>query len=130
MIEFIKAIWYTIIHPFDVLHLTVVRRYVDAQGNFIGELYDGNTPNAKMIGATCDNWPLNADTCPLPGAPRLCWRMSFLEPLPANTLRVGSFVPADNARAQEYIARRRFCKIRVTVLNRFVERVLGEVYEQ
>lgn len=126
MIAFLKAIIFVVCHPFDIFYLTVVRRYVDAQGHYIGELYEGNDRTAKMIGASCDNWPLNADEHPLPPSPRVCWREDFLAPLPDNTLRVGAMEPQDNAKAQAYVALRRFCILRVTVLNRFVEHVLGD----
>lgn len=119
---FLCAIAFVICHPFDILYLTVVRRYVDAQGNFIGELYEGNDRAAMMIGASCDNWPLDADARPLPAHSSLCWKEQFTAPLPNNTLRVGAWDAKDNAKVQEYIAIRRFCVLRVTVLNRFVEK--------
>ena len=122
--NFMAAIVYVAIHPFDTFDVTVVRRYADAQGNFIGELYDGHDRAAKMIGASCDNWPLDADTMPLPPSPRICWRYSFLEPLPVNTLRVGALEPKDNTAVQAYVAKRRWLPLRVTVHNRFVEHVL------
>lgn len=106
----------------------MVRRYADAQKNFIGELYDGAGRDAKMIGATCDNWPMNADVKGLPGMPSLCWKKEFLAPLPANTLRVGALKPEDNKTVQDYIACRRFSPIRITVLNRFVEHILESDY--
>ena len=124
MLSFLKAAWYFLAHPFDVTYLTIVRRYVDAQGHYIGELYDGNARDAKMIGASCDNWPLDADTMPLHDSPTICWRKSFLEPMPANTLRVGAMEPADNAKVQAYMAERRYGIVRVTVLNRFVENAM------
>jgi hypothetical protein len=124
MILFVKAIWYFVLHPFDIIHLTVVRRYADAQKNFIGELYEGDGRDARMIGASCDNWPLNADSSPLPHNPRLCWQQDFLAPLPKNTLRVGAMEPENNKSVQDYIAIRRFSVIRITVLNRFVEYIL------
>jgi hypothetical protein len=126
---FMRAIAFVVCHPFDILYLTVVRRYVDAQGNYIGELYEGTDRDAKMIGASCDNWPLNADQCPLPANPRVCWKEQFTATLPANTLRVGAWEAIDNAKVQAHISIRRFCILRVAVLNRFVERVLGETYE-
>lgn len=124
MLSFIKAILYFIRHPFSTLELTIVRRYADAQGHYIGELYKGKDRDAHMIGASCDNWPLNANTHALLDKPSLCWRYSFLDPLPGNTLRVGSFDPKDNARVQTYIAMHRFNRVNIVVLNRFVEHVL------
>ena len=111
-----------ILHPFDTFSVTVVRRYADAKGHFIGELYE----NERMIGASCDNWPLDADVKPLPLRPSVCYRKSFLEPLPANTLRVGALEPENNVSVQEYVAIRRFCRLRVVVLNRFIEFVLDK----
>lgn len=120
----IRAVAFVAIHPFDIVHLTVVRRYADAQGHFIGELYEGSSRDARMIGASCDNWPLDADVKALPPHPSVCFSKSFLEPLSANTLRVGALEPQDNARVQAYIATRRFCVLRFTVLNRFIETIL------
>lgn len=128
MISLLKAVWYFALHPFDVVQLTVVRRYADAQKHFIGELYEGEGRTARMIGASCDNWPLNADARPLPLNPTVCWRRDFLAPLPANTLRVGAMEPQDNKSVQDYIAARRFSPIRITVLNRFVEYILESDY--
>jgi hypothetical protein len=124
MLSFVRAVWYFIRHPLTVLDLTVVRRYADAQNNFIGELYEGHDRTSRMIGYSCDNWPLDADMSPLPLNPRLCYDKSFLDPLPANTLRVGAIEPENNSRVQEYVALRRYLPLRVTVLNRFVEHVM------
>ena len=124
MLTFLKAIGYFLCHPFDTFNVTIVRRYADAQGHYIGELYEGDGRDAKMIGASCDNWPLNADIKALPMHPRVCYRKSFLEPLPDNTLRVGAFEPSLNVIVQEYVAARRFLPLRVTVRNRFIEYVL------
>ena|SRR5665213_496157 len=123
VLTFLKAIGYFLAHPFDTFNVTIVRRYADAQGHYIGELYE----NDRMIGASCDNWPLDADICTMLAHPRLCYRKSFLEPLPLNTLRVGAFMPNLNAIVQEYCALRRFLPLRVTVRNRFVEHVMGDV---
>jgi hypothetical protein len=121
MLTLLKAIVYFIAHPFDTFNVTIVRRYADAQGHFIGELYQ----DERMIGASCDNWPLNADMETYGVRPSLCYRKSFLEPLPSNTLRVGAFEPSLNAIVQEYVALRRFLPLRVMVHNRFVEHVMG-----
>jgi hypothetical protein len=120
MLSFLKAVWYFVAHPFAVVKLTVVRRYVDAQGNYIGELYK----DGRMIGASCDNWPLDVDMHRLIASPKLCWRYSFLEPLPQYTIRVGGIEPGTNTLVQAHIAERRFCDIKITVVNRFVEHVL------
>ena len=124
LLSFLKALAYFICHPYYVLDLTIVRRYADAQGHYIGELYEGVDRSSRMIGASCDNWPLNADVQPISGKPRICYKQSFLDPLPLNTLRVGAFEPKDNAKVQDYIAMRRFNTVKLTVHNRFCEYVL------
>jgi hypothetical protein len=118
--SFLRALWFSLTHPSHVLSLTVSRRYADAQGNYVGELYE----RGRMIGASYDNWPLNADTMPIPIHPQVCWAKTFLEPLPKNTLRVGAWVPQDNNDVQAYFAMRRFCPFKIIVLNRFVEHVM------
>lgn len=125
-IQLAKACWYFALHPFDVVYLTVVRRYADAQKHFISELYEGEGRAANMIGASCDNFPLNADTRALPVKPSLCWGRDFTAPLPANTLRVGAFDPKENEAVRRYMAVRRFSIIRITILNRFVEHILEQ----
>ena len=120
MLSFLKALWYFIAHPFVIVKLTIIRRYVDAQGHYIGELYE----DGRMIGASCDNWPLDTRLHDLLAAPRLCWRHSFLEPLPVSTIRVGGTEPAAHAVIQRHIADRRFCAKKIVVVNRFVEYVL------
>lgn len=124
MLSLVKAIAYFICHPFDVVTLTIVRRYVDAQGHYIGELYEGDKHEAKMIGVSCDNWPLNVGETGLIGAYTLCYSLSFLDPMPANTIRVGSLEPTDNATIRAYISKKRFCHKTIIVRNRFIEYVL------
>ncbi len=124
MLSWLQAIWYKSIHPHEIVYLAVVRRYVDAQKNFIGELYD----NGKMIGASCDNLPLNADVNPLPGEPKLCWGKDFLSPLPVNTIRVGSFEPKDNDSVRRRMSDRRFQTFRIEFRNRFAEHILESDY--
>lgn len=69
--------------------LTIVRRYVDMNGRYVGELY----LNGTMIGASLDNLPLD-----YPGG-RLwfldTWR-SFLKPLTWRTVRVGGMKPFED----------------------------------
>src|ERR1019366_10750197 len=122
MLSFLRAIVYVALHPFDVFSVTVVRRYVDAQGHYIGELYEGSSREARMIGASCDNGPLDCNGRDY----RLCCSKSFLDHLPPNTLRVGAMLPKDNAMVQAYVSARRWLPLRVTVLNRFVEHVMGD----
>lgn len=121
MILFIKSLWYFARHPFDVVQLTVVRRYADAQGHYIGELYDDNGRSARMIGVSCDNLALDSKAA---ASSVLRWNEEFTAPMKANTLRVGGQVPEVNAHVWEYVALRRFCTVRIAILNRFVEYIL------
>lgn len=125
MIAFLNALVYVVFHPSEVLYVTVVRRYADAQKRFIGELYVGEGRTAKMIGASCDNLPLEVKP-KTPGVVR--WGPSFLDPMEPNTVLVGAMEPKDNASIHAYFALRRFCVKRVDVLNRFVEHILESDY--
>ncbi len=125
MISFIKALVYMLIHPYETVRFTVVRRYVDAQKHFIGELYDGDGREAKMIGMSCDNLPLEVKEF-TPYSIR--WGKSFLEPLKPNTILAGAAEPADNQKVYDYVALRRFFPVRIIVLNRFVEHILESDY--
>lgn len=125
MITLVKALVYVLFHPFEIVHFTIVRRYADAQKHFIGELYEGNGRDAKMIGVTCDNLPIEAK----PNVHySLCWRQDFLAPLAPDTIRFGAQEPANNEQVRKYIAMRRFCILRFTILNRFVEHILESDY--
>jgi hypothetical protein len=97
--------------------LTIVRRYQDAQGHNVGELYRSGI----CIGCSLDSFSL------YPGeldAARLDLAHDFLAPMGIDTLRVGSMVPADNdavCRTISHIPRK---NIRLSFQNRFVEHVL------
>lgn len=119
----LRAFFYWLRHPATV-HLAVVRRYLDAQKNFIGELYMGEGREARMIGVSCDNLPFNAGESNQPVAAQMCWRKDFLAPLEPNTVRVGSQEPATNAAVQHEIALRQYCPFKIVVFNRFIEHIL------
>lgn len=114
-----------VFHPYDIVYLTVVRRYVDAQKNFIGELYLGEGREAKMIGMACDTLPFDVGLDPTRYTKcRFEFRKDFLAPMGPGALRVGALEPKDNEIVRQTIAIRRFCPIRVQVLNRFIEYVM------
>ncbi len=121
MISFLRALWFYLADPFQVVLITVVRRYADAQKHFIGELYVGEGRTAQMVGMSCDNLPLKVEP---KTAGIVRWGQSFLDPMGPNTILVGGLEPADQRTVREYFALRRFCLKRVTVLNRFIEAVL------
>ncbi len=120
MLSALVAFWHSVLY-YRIIHLTIVRRYVDAQSNFIGELYMGNGRDAKMIGMSCDSFPFNNE-----GAVRgqIDFKHDFTEPMGANVIRVGGQEPAENATVRSAIALVRYCPMTITILNRFVEHVL------
>jgi hypothetical protein len=111
---------------FTAVKLAIVRRYPDANGNYIGELYllDQNVRGHDvymMIGASLDNLPLeykggrlwNVDT-----------ENDFLAYLPPNTLRVGALEPLDNEYVQRRIAHLPYWNRKIIIQNRFIETIL------
>lgn len=99
--------------------LTVVRRYTDMNGRYIGELY----LNGTMIGASQDNLPLD-----YPGG-RLwlldTWR-DFLKPLTWRTLRVGGTEPANDKAVRRMVRWRLPFSILLRIENRFVDDLAGK----
>lgn len=93
--------------------VTVVRRYMDMNGRYVGELYiDG-----KMVGASLDNLP--ADRCRT-----RAWRLdidrSFLEPLGWRTVRVGGMDPADDPWARKIAKTLPYLGVELRIENGFV----------
>lgn len=99
---------------FRRINLTVVRRYVDMNGRYVGELYlDGN-----MIGASLDNLPLDCQPT------RLFWldtRRSFLKPMWPRTLRVGGTEPENDKFTRQLIRSMLGLNIVLHIENRFVD---------
>ncbi len=79
--------------------LVIVRRYEDANGSYVGELYMwkdyGHGGSYMMIGASLDSFPLDQRD-----GSAIDWRLDtandFLAPLPLNTVRVGAMTPMYN----------------------------------
>lgn len=92
--------------------LVIVRRYVDMNGRYIGELY----LNGTMIGASQDNLPLEYDG-------RLwfldTWR-SFLKPLTWRTVRVGGTEPSNDKATRRKVRWLMPFSVKLRVENRFV----------
>jgi len=83
------------------IQLTIVRRYADANGCYVGELYMFNAfagvPGYRLVGCTLDAFPFDLVGLSLgdePGA--LDLQHDFLAPMVANTFRVGALRPEDN----------------------------------
>ena len=100
-------------------NLDIVRRYQDAQGHNVGELYrDG-----VCIGYSLDSFPLDTVSLLLQ-YDTLDLEHEFLVPMLPNRIRVGSMEPTHNDAVREMIARIPRKNIRITFQNRFVEHVL------
>lgn len=99
--------------------LTVVRRYVDMNGRYVGELY----LNGTMIGASLDNLPLE-----YPGGRFWfldTWR-SFLKPLTWRTVRVGGTEPANDKTARQKVRWLLPFNIQLKIENRFATEIAGK----
>lgn len=124
MIAKLKALVYALFHRKPV-SLTVVRRYLDAQRNFIGELYE----NGKMIGMSCDSMPFtvpNAMSGRLFASAR--YDEEFSRPMPDGILRLGGKGPEDHAEVVKRLSLLQYCRKDITILNRFVEHILESDY--
>ena len=115
----------------ELVHLAVVRRYADANHNYIGELYMygmfAGVGAYKMIGASLDSFPLELGSLSLadePGALDLLH--DFLAPMGANTLRVGATEPKDNMSVRYMIERIPRRNIRIVIQNKFIEYVMDK----
>ncbi len=109
--------------------MAVVRRYCDANGAFVGELYllgaQGAGPlEYRMIGVSLDT---------LPFAPKkvetfdLDTGRDFLAPMAEGMLRVGALDPRDNDAVREMVAQlARTGVIALQVQNRFVEHIMQQ----
>jgi hypothetical protein len=118
--------WIKRFFDFTPVKLAIVRRYTDANGNYIGELYllDERVKGHDvymMIGASLDNLPLEYEGGRL-------WSIDtendFLAYLRPNTIRVGALNPLDNEYVQHRVARMPYWKREIVVQNRFIETIL------
>jgi hypothetical protein len=106
--------------------LVVVRRYTDANGSFVGELYLLGTfagvLSYRMIGVSLDTLPFDAQA--VQGFD-LDTNNDFLKPMPSGCLRVGAQDPQDNNAVRASVARlAKEGKIELKIQNRFVEHVM------
>ena len=111
------------------VHLAVVRRYRDANGHFIGELYMygvfAGVGSYRMVGCSLDSFPLELGSLSLGDEPAaLDLAHDFLAPMAANRLRVGAAEPKDNEQVRRLIGRLPRRSIRLVIQNRFIEHVL------
>jgi len=106
--------------------LAIVRRYTDANGSFVGELYLLGTfcgvLGYQMVGMSLDTLPFEIKEV---SGFDLDVENDFLKPMPEGCVRVGAQDPQDNDTVRRHIGRlAREGKIVLQVQNRFVEHVM------
>ena len=108
--------------------LAIVRRYTDANGSFVGELYLLGTflgaLQYTMIGVSLDTLPFELHEL---YSPRLDLKQDFLAPMPVGYVRVGALDPRDNDAVR--VAVRKLVQagtIHLKIQNRFVEHVMSQ----
>src|SRR6202171_449605 len=113
------------------VRLAIVRRYQDANGSYVGELYLHETVTRKhdtfdgymMIGASLDTLPFDSQTKTDVFA--LDTYNDFLEPMPPMTVRVGTLcTPADNESIRKMVRALPRRNMTLTIQNRFIEYVM------
>jgi len=113
----------------EPVHLAIVRRYQDAQGHNVGELYKYDTFAGvgcyRLVGCSLDSFPLDLGSLSLGDEPgSLDLLHDFLAPMAANTFRVGAAEPENNESVRRMIGRIPRRNIRLVIQNRFIEHVL------
>ncbi len=104
-----------------------MRRYADANGSFVGELYLLGTfagvLQYSMIGMSLDTLPFTVHEVT---AFDLDVQHDFLAPMPEGCVRIGAQDPRDDMAVRANVARlAREGSIALQVQNRFVEHVMG-----
>lgn len=106
--------------------LAIVRRYTDANGSFVGEIYLLGTfagvLGYQQIGMSLDTLPFDAKDVT---AFNLDTEHDFLFPMPEGCMRVGAQDPRDNDTVRRHVARLASGgSLSLQVQNRFVEYVM------
>ena len=108
------------------LRLTIVRRYPDANDNFIGELYALRDGAYKLIGVSLDSLAMSARSVQWPETRHvLDTAHVFTDPMPSNRLRVGHSDPSLNDGVRRMVDETPRRNITIVIQNRFIEWVLG-----
>ena len=122
------AAWFNSLFAAKPVKLAIVRRYCDANGSFVGELYmEGNMAGVsayRMIGASLDTLPLNWKDAPEFISAKFDTVNDFLAIPTANMVRVGALDPKDNDKVRKMISKFPRNRITLVVQNRFIEHVL------
>ena len=109
---------------FSPVHLAIVRRYQDANGHNVGELYLElpDKHGYRMVGVSLDSLPLDYTGGKLC---KLDTSRDFLAlPMPRNTVRVGAVDPDNNDFIRDYVAGLPRWNRSLMVQNRFIEFIL------
>ena len=114
--------------PRKTWSMAIVRRYTDANGSFVGELYLLGTffgvLQYQMIGVSLDTLPFETKEI---RSFDLDTENDFLHPMPEGCVRVGALDPRDNDAVRANVARLAGeGTICLQVQNRFVEHVLSK----
>jgi hypothetical protein len=126
ILSFIRSLF---IH--EPVRLAIVRRYADANGSYVGEMYmEGSLSGVaayRMIGMSLDTLPLKAGDM----ADMTTWRLDtsndFLAlPMPPSTIRVGALDPKDNDRVRQMVDKLPRRNMTLVIQNRFIEHVLDK----
>jgi hypothetical protein len=108
----------------EPIRLAIVRRYCDANGSYVGELYLGQKTAAgigyQMVGMSLDTLPYSVILDDRIGD-ELDTRHDFLAPMPPMTVRVGAMDPRDNDRVRTMVARLPRQSMTLSIQNRFIE---------
>jgi hypothetical protein len=107
--------------------MAVIRRYTDANGSYVGELYMLGTfagiLGYQQIGMSLDTLPFDSQNGVL--SFDLDVEHDFLAPMPNGCLRVGASDPRDNDAVRRHVARLAHeGTIALQIQNKFIEYVL------
>lgn len=110
--------------------LAIVRRYADANGAYVGELYLLGTfagvLGYQQIGMSLDTLPFETVGTGIVEFD-LDTENNFLAPMPEGCVRVGAQDPRDNDAVRAHVRRlAKSGRIQLQVQNRFVEHVLNQ----
>jgi hypothetical protein len=113
------------------VRLAIVRRYMDANGSYVGELYmdTGTRLGYAMVGVSLDSLPfvygsVNSVNGCYSAGDMLDTANDFLAFMPPMTIRVGALHPEDNDNVRRMVAKLSRRNMTLTIQNRFVENVL------
>ena len=111
-----------IAHVFDhtPIDLAIVRRYQDANGAYVGELYQ----NGRLIGCSLDSLPLDWRESPEYVAWTLDTRNDFLAVMSPATVRVGALDPRENDGVRRRVTAMPRKRMTLVIQNRFIEYVM------